>query len=49
MRYIPRVNKFISEALEMGGKVFIHGNAGISRCAAITIAYLMETFGLGTQ
>uniref|UniRef100_A0A3Q3VK01 Uncharacterized protein n=1 Tax=Mola mola TaxID=94237 RepID=A0A3Q3VK01_MOLML len=38
--------EFIDSCLATGGKVLIHGNAGISRSAALVIAYLMETFGM---
>lgn len=34
-------NRFIKEALSSGGTVFIHCYAGISRSAAMLIAYLM--------
>uniref|UniRef100_A0A674HIV3 Serine/threonine/tyrosine interacting protein n=1 Tax=Taeniopygia guttata TaxID=59729 RepID=A0A674HIV3_TAEGU len=38
--------EFIDGSLQSGGKVLVHGNAGISRSAALVIAYIMETFGV---
>lgn len=38
--------EFIDGSLQNGGKVLVHGNAGISRSAAFVIAYIMETFGM---
>ncbi|KAI4881600.1 hypothetical protein NFI96_021526 [Prochilodus magdalenae] len=46
IRYFPMTKEFIDGCLESGGKVLVHGNAGISRSAALVIAYLMETFGV---
>ncbi|KAJ8672375.1 hypothetical protein QAD02_003634 [Eretmocerus hayati] len=46
IQHFQQVRVFISEALNHGGRVLVHGNAGISRSAALVIAYLMETFGL---
>ncbi|MGH0180374.1 UNVERIFIED_CONTAM: hypothetical protein FKN15_004031 [Acipenser sinensis] len=46
IRYFPRMKEFIDGCLQNGGKVLVHGNAGISRSAALVIAYLMETFGV---
>lgn len=34
-------NKFIKQALEQGGSVFVHCYAGVSRSATILVAYLM--------
>ncbi|XP_033961990.1 serine/threonine/tyrosine-interacting protein isoform X2 [Pseudochaenichthys georgianus] len=41
-----KTKEFIDGCLATGGKVLLHGNAGISRSAALVIAYLMETFGM---
>ncbi|CAN0251691.1 unnamed protein product [Lampetra fluviatilis] len=46
IRYFPMTKDFIDGCLQSGGKVLVHGNAGISRSAALVIAYIMETFGL---
>jgi len=44
--HFPKVKCFIDETLAAGGKVLLHGNAGISRSAALVIAFIMEKFGL---
>ncbi|XP_069030300.1 serine/threonine/tyrosine-interacting protein isoform X1 [Embiotoca jacksoni] len=46
--YFPsqQTKDFIDSCLATDGKVLVHGNAGISRSAALVIAYLMETFGM---
>ncbi|XP_045721515.1 serine/threonine/tyrosine-interacting protein-like [Mirounga angustirostris] len=46
IRYFPMTEEFIDGSLQTGGKVLVHGNAGISRSAAFVIAYIMETFGM---
>ncbi|KAG8561631.1 hypothetical protein GDO81_015420 [Engystomops pustulosus] len=46
IRFFPMTKEFIDGCLQSGGKVLIHGNAGISRSAALVIAYIMETFGI---
>uniref|UniRef100_A0A8C4IL61 Serine/threonine/tyrosine interacting protein n=1 Tax=Dicentrarchus labrax TaxID=13489 RepID=A0A8C4IL61_DICLA len=46
IRFFPKTKEFIDSCLATGGKVLVHGNAGISRSAALVIAYLMETFGM---
>jgi len=46
IQFLPRTKSFIDEALKSQGKVLIHGNAGISRSAAIVIGYVMEKFGV---
>ncbi|NP_001089533.1 serine/threonine/tyrosine-interacting protein A [Xenopus laevis] len=46
IRFFPMSKEFIDGCLQTGGKVLIHGNAGISRSAALVIAYIMETFGI---
>uniref|UniRef100_A0A8D0GP69 Serine/threonine/tyrosine interacting protein n=1 Tax=Sphenodon punctatus TaxID=8508 RepID=A0A8D0GP69_SPHPU len=46
IRFFPTTKEFIDGSLQTGGKVLVHGNAGISRSAALVIAYIMETFGV---
>ncbi|XP_060585668.1 serine/threonine/tyrosine-interacting protein B-like [Ruditapes philippinarum] len=41
-----RMRDFIDGCYECGGKVLVHGNAGISRSAALVIGYIMEKYGL---
>lgn len=46
IQHFRMVKMFIDEGLNSGGQVLVHGNAGISRSAALVLAYLMETYGL---
>jgi len=46
IQHFKKVKAFIDEALNLGGRVLIHGNAGISRSAALVLAYVMETYEL---
>lgn len=43
--YLPTAMKFIDETLAQGGKVLLHCQAGISRSAAVCIAFLMYNQG----
>ncbi|XP_066969714.1 serine/threonine/tyrosine-interacting protein B-like [Macrobrachium rosenbergii] len=40
--HISECRDFIDECLAAGGKCLVHGNLGISRSAAVVIAYVME-------
>ncbi|XP_014217629.1 serine/threonine/tyrosine-interacting protein B-like [Copidosoma floridanum] len=46
IQHFRLVKRFIDEGLNSGGRVLVHGNAGMSRSAALVLAYLMETFDL---
>ncbi|KAL0128123.1 hypothetical protein PUN28_003404 [Cardiocondyla obscurior] len=46
IQHFKTVKTFIDEALLSGGRVLVHGNAGISRSAALVLAYVMETYEL---
>jgi len=46
IQHFKKVKIFIDEALISGGRVLVHGNAGISRSAALVLAYVMETYEL---
>ena len=45
-KHFPSCNKFIKQALEGGGNVFVHCYAGVSRSAAVCCAYLMHEHNL---
>eukprot|EP00933_Yihiella_yeosuensis_P047600 TRINITY_DN4345_c0_g1_i1.p1 TRINITY_DN4345_c0_g1~~TRINITY_DN4345_c0_g1_i1.p1 ORF type:complete len:551 (-),score=62.90 TRINITY_DN4345_c0_g1_i1:348-2000(-) len=40
---------FIHDAIKQGGRVLVHCEQGRSRSASIVVAYLMATFGLGSE
>ncbi|KAK2582462.1 hypothetical protein KPH14_004768 [Odynerus spinipes] len=46
IQHFQKVKTFIDEGINSGGQVLVHGNAGISRSAALVLAYVMETYGL---
>lgn len=46
IQHFHKVKTFIDEGLTSGGHVLVHGNAGISRSAALVLAYVMETYEL---
>lgn len=46
IRFFPDVIAYVDTILQEGGQLLIHGNAGMSRSAALVIAYVMRTFRL---
>jgi serine/threonine/tyrosine-interacting protein len=46
IRFFPLVKQLIDSVLARDGRILVHGNAGMSRSAALVIAYIMQTFSL---
>nr|CAD7592310.1 unnamed protein product [Timema genevievae] len=46
IQHFAKMRQFVDESLANGGKTLVHGNAGISRSAALVLAYIMEKYGL---
>uniref|UniRef100_T1JN70 Tyrosine-protein phosphatase domain-containing protein n=1 Tax=Strigamia maritima TaxID=126957 RepID=T1JN70_STRMM len=46
IQHFPKVKKFLDDCWQLGGIALVHGNAGISRSAALVISYIMEKYGL---
>lgn len=44
--YFPVVRQFLNDALAAGGRVLMHGNAGISRSGALLVSFMMERYNL---
>ncbi|XP_052747503.1 dual specificity protein phosphatase MPK-4 [Bicyclus anynana] len=44
--HLPECNDFIRQAIASGGTVLVHCYFGVSRSAAVVIAYVMEKYGL---
>ncbi|KAK6621132.1 hypothetical protein RUM43_011438 [Polyplax serrata] len=49
IKHFPNVCVFIEEAISNGGKCLVHSNAGISRSAALVMAYIMQKYGLSSR
>lgn len=41
--YFPECNACIHQAIQEGGKILVHCNAGLSRSAAVVVAFVMES------
>ncbi|CAJ1341446.1 unnamed protein product [Effrenium voratum] len=46
IRFFPSVKQLLDGVLARGGRILVHGNAGMSRSAALVVAYVMERFNL---
>ncbi|KAK3775965.1 hypothetical protein RRG08_043650 [Elysia crispata] len=46
IKHFKQTKDFIDQCLQAGGKILVHGNGGISRSAAVVIAYIMVKFSL---
>lgn len=46
IQHFSKLRDFVDACLDKGGKVLVHSNTGISRSAALLIAYIMERYGL---
>eukprot|EP00041_Stephanoeca_diplocostata_P017086 m.339974 g.339974 ORF g.339974 m.339974 type:complete len:215 (+) comp20588_c0_seq17:275-919(+) len=46
LQHIDEVSRFLDNAISTGGKVLMHGNAGISRSGSLLIAYIMRKYQL---
>jgi serine/threonine/tyrosine-interacting protein len=47
--HVKLAHKFMDDCFASGGKVLVHGNAGISRSGAIVVAYVMATYGVALR
>ncbi|CAK0865856.1 unnamed protein product [Prorocentrum cordatum] len=46
IRFFPGVKQLFDGVLGRGGRILVHGNAGMSRSAAFVVAYVMQRFEL---
>lgn len=46
IQHFIKVKEFLDNCFRQGGRALVHGNAGISRSAAMVIAFIMERYGL---
>ncbi|CAI9730405.1 threonine tyrosine-interacting A-like [Octopus vulgaris] len=46
IQHFKKVKDFLDDCFRQGGRALVHGNAGISRSAAMVIAFIMERYSL---
>jgi serine/threonine/tyrosine-interacting protein len=46
IQHFQKVRRFLDDCFAAGGKALVHGNAGISRSAAVVLGYIMERYNL---
>mmetsp|Transcript_137438 Transcript_137438/g.293727 ORF Transcript_137438/g.293727 Transcript_137438/m.293727 type:complete len:215 (-) Transcript_137438:46-690(-) len=49
IRFFPATRQLLDQVLGRGGRILVHGNAGMSRSAAFVVAYVMETYNLSSD
>ncbi|KAH7061885.1 dual specificity protein phosphatase 12 [Auriculariales sp. MPI-PUGE-AT-0066] len=49
LQHLPRCVDFVRQALDGGGRIYVHCQAGISRSATVVTAYIIQTQGLSVQ
>ena len=49
IQHFQKVKTFLDGCFSIGGKALVHGNAGISRSAAIVLGFLMQKYCLGYE
>jgi serine/threonine/tyrosine-interacting protein len=49
IKHFPKVKAFLDSCFDLHGKALVHGSSGISRSAALVIAYIMEKYGCSYQ
>ena len=49
IQHFQIVKVFLDECFSVGGKALVHGNAGISRSAAVVLGFIMEKYRLSYE
>jgi len=49
IQHFQKVKVFLDECFAFGGKALVHGNAGISRSAAVVLGFVMEKYKLSYE
>ena len=49
IHHFQKVKTFLDDCFSSGGTALVHGNAGISRSAAIVLAFIMQKYCLSYE